>query len=57
VYAYNVFGVSNRDLPRLRALHENYFKQMQAIIAQSQPVERVAISCTQLLALDGIEAM
>jgi DNA-binding phage protein len=52
VYSYNVFGVSNADLARLRELHANYFQQMRAIIAQSQPVERVAISSTQLLALD-----
>jgi transcriptional regulator with XRE-family HTH domain len=52
VYAYNVFGISNADLARLRELHASYFQQMRAIIEQSQPVERVAISCTQLLALD-----
>lgn len=52
VYAYNVFGISNADLVRLRELHASYFQQMRAIIEQSQPVERVAITCTQLLALD-----
>jgi transcriptional regulator with XRE-family HTH domain len=52
VYSYNVFGISNADLVRLRELHASYFQQMRAIIAQSQPVERVAITCTQLLALD-----
>jgi len=52
VYAYNVFGISNADLVRLRELHASYFQQMRAIIEQSEPVERVAISCTQLIALD-----
>jgi transcriptional regulator with XRE-family HTH domain len=52
VYSYNVFGISNADLERLRELHASYFQQMRAIIATSQPVERVAITCTQLLALD-----
>lgn len=52
VFSYNVFGISNADLVRLRELHANYFQQMRAIIAQSQPVERVAVTCTQLLALD-----
>jgi hypothetical protein len=52
VYSYNVFGISSADLVRLRELHASYFQQMRAIIAQSQPVERVAITCTQLLALD-----
>jgi len=52
VYSYNVFGISNADLVRLRELHASYYQQMRAIIAQSQPVERVAITSTQLLALD-----
>lgn len=52
VYSYNVFGISSADLQRLRELHASYFQQMRAIIAQSQPVERVAVTCTQLLALD-----
>ncbi len=52
LYSYNVFGISNADLLRLRELHASYFQQMRAIIAQSQPVERVAVTCTQLFALD-----
>lgn len=52
VFSYNVFGVSEKDLIRLRELHSAYFTQMRSIIAASEPTERVVLSCTQLFALD-----
>jgi hypothetical protein len=54
LFSYNVFGVSEADLARLRELHAEYFQQMRTIIADSEPVERVVIGATQLLALDAI---
>ena len=44
-------GVSREDLARIEALHEDYFRQMRAIVAASEPVEEVALLSTQLLAL------
>jgi hypothetical protein len=51
VWSYNVFGVSNADLVRLQ-LHASYYSQMRAIIANSEPVETVAVACAQIFALD-----
>jgi len=55
VFSYNVFGVSQRDLLRLRELHASTFQQMRAIIAASEPVERVVVATSQLFALDERE--
>jgi transcriptional regulator with XRE-family HTH domain len=52
-FAYNLFGVSNTDLERLRELQRRYFAELRAIVANSQPVERVVLTNMQLLALDG----
>lgn len=53
VWSYNVFGVSKADLARLQQLHANYYNQMRAIIASSEPVEAVAVACAQIFALEG----
>ena len=52
VFSYNVCGVSERDLKRLRDLHRSYYAEMRAIIAASEPVERVVVANMQLFALD-----
>lgn len=52
VWAYNLFSVSQRDLTRLEDLHRAYFREMQRIVAESSPGERVALFCAQLFALD-----
>jgi len=59
-YAYSVFSISAGDLRRLRDVHLEYVRAMQAIIAASQPGECVGLYCAQLLdlartgnALDG----
>jgi transcriptional regulator with XRE-family HTH domain len=53
--AYNLFGVSRADLQRLRELQRAYFRQMRAIIAESEPVETVVLANMQLieLGMDG----
>lgn len=53
VFSYNVVGVSNADLQRLRQLHADYYQQVRSIVAQSEPVERVAVLCAQIFALDA----
>jgi transcriptional regulator with XRE-family HTH domain len=52
-FSYNVFCVSDADLARLRALHRQYFQQLRAIVAESQPGERVVVANVQLFALDA----
>jgi transcriptional regulator with XRE-family HTH domain len=49
--AYNLFGVSRVDLDRLRELQRAYFRQMRAIIADSEPVEAVVLANMQLVEL------
>jgi hypothetical protein len=55
MFAYNVCGLSRRDLDRIQALQVDYLKQVRAIVAESDPVERVALVATQVFALDGGE--
>ncbi|WP_437936548.1 DUF4423 domain-containing protein [Sorangium sp. So ce341] len=49
--SYNLFTVSAPDLERLRELHRAYFQQMRAIVAASQPCERLVLACAQMLDL------
>jgi transcriptional regulator with XRE-family HTH domain len=53
LYSYNLFSVSERDLRRISELHSRYYREMRTIVAESQPGERVALFCTQLLPLDA----
>lgn len=53
MFAYNVCGLSRRDLDRIQALQVDYMKQVRAIVAESTPVEQVALVATQIFALDG----
>jgi transcriptional regulator with XRE-family HTH domain len=50
-YGYSVFSISKRDLRRLRDVHIEYVRAMQAIIAASRPGECVGLYCAQLLDL------
>lgn len=50
--AYNICGVSAEDLLRLKQLQRDYLRQARAIIAESKPVEHVALLITHVLALD-----
>jgi hypothetical protein len=51
-YSYVVFTVSQRDLERIRELHLRYFHELRALVAESEPGERVAVANVQLFALD-----
>jgi DNA-binding phage protein len=53
MFGYNLFSVSEKDLERLRALHLRNYREMQEIIAQSQPNERVVLFAAQLFCLDS----
>jgi hypothetical protein len=55
-YAYNVFGVSVRDLERIRELQARYFREVRDLITRSQPVERVVLSIQHLIPLDQTSA-
>jgi hypothetical protein len=46
-----VFAVSERDLQRIRDLQKAYYQEVRAIVAQSQPVERVALLNWQMMPL------
>jgi len=54
--AYNLFGVSRADLTRLRELQRAYFREMRTIIAQSHPVEVIALATLQLIELSSEDA-
>jgi hypothetical protein len=52
VHAFNLFAVAERDLPRLRALHREFFAAMRTLVNQSSPPERVLLYAAQLMPLD-----
>lgn len=54
-FAFNLFSISEQDLEKLRELQRDYFKQLRAIIKDSQPAERVVIANMQLFSLDPAE--
>jgi transcriptional regulator with XRE-family HTH domain len=54
LFSYNLFAVSEGDWLRLRELHIAYFQELRAIVAQSEPQERVALVNLQLLRLDEL---
>jgi hypothetical protein len=53
-FGYNVMSLSVADLERLRELHVAYFRDMQALVADS-PSECVVLFNTQLVRLDAKE--
>jgi len=49
-FSYNLMAVSRKDLARLRELHIGYFREMQALVADSEPSECVVLfnpSCSR----------
>jgi hypothetical protein len=54
-FGYSLFSVSRADLARLRALHLEYVREMQQVIAASTPNEVVGLYCAQLLPLESSE--
>ena len=54
VFSYNLFGVSHADFERIQTLQRAYFREVRNIVAQSEPVETVAVVNLQLFSLlDG----
>jgi hypothetical protein len=51
VFSYNLFGVSQADYLRIEALQRAYFRELRTIVAESQPVETVAVVNLQLFSL------
>ncbi len=51
VFSYNLFGVSRKDLAKLEELQRAHFRQLRNIVAQSEPVETVAVVNLQLFSL------
>lgn len=51
VFSYNLFGVSNKDFAHLQDLQRAYFRELRSIVAQSEPVETVAVLNLQLFSL------
>jgi len=54
-YGYSLFAVSQSDMRRLRALHLDYVRAMQSVIAASAPGECVGLYCAQLLDLSAVD--
>ncbi|MDD9966547.1 MAG: DUF4423 domain-containing protein [Myxococcales bacterium] len=51
LFGYSLFSISRADLRRLRDLQLSYLREMQTIIAGSEPNECVGLLCLQLLDL------
>jgi hypothetical protein len=51
VFSYNLFGVSQADFQRIEALQRAHFRELRSIVAESQPVEMVAVVNLQLFSL------
>ncbi|MDD9932249.1 MAG: DUF4423 domain-containing protein [Myxococcales bacterium] len=51
IFAYNLCGVSERDLTRIRELHSAYYRELRAIVASSEPVDHVLLVNLQLVPL------
>lgn len=51
-FGFSLFAISREDLRRLRDLHLDYVRSMQALIASSKRNECVGLYCAQLLDLD-----
>jgi transcriptional regulator with XRE-family HTH domain len=54
-FAFNLFGVSTKDLERLRTLQRDYVRELRAIVAQSEPVQHVVLTNLQLIPLSTPE--
>jgi transcriptional regulator with XRE-family HTH domain len=52
IYGYNLFSIAERDLAILREMHVRYYREMQELIAQSHPNERIVLFGAQLVCLD-----
>jgi hypothetical protein len=53
MFAYNLCSVSSQDLQRIAELQRDCLRRIRAIVARSEPAERVALICVQVFGLDG----
>lgn len=53
IHAFNLFAIAERDIPRFRELHREFFERLRALANESEPSERVMLYSGQLLALDA----
>jgi transcriptional regulator with XRE-family HTH domain len=51
LWSYNVFTVSEADLARLEELQRAYYRSLRALVAESEPAERVVLVNLQLVPL------
>jgi hypothetical protein len=51
VFSYNLFGVSHKDLARIQDLQRAHFREIRRIVAESQPVQTVAVVNLQIFSL------
>ena len=57
LFSYNVFSIAERDLARLEEMHRAYYRALRAVVAASEPPERVVVANLQLFPIDvGIAA-
>ncbi|MBN2196471.1 MAG: DUF4423 domain-containing protein [Polyangiaceae bacterium] len=54
--SYNLFSVSVADYHRIQELYRAFFQQMRAVIAESQPNERVVLFSTLMVPLEPVPA-
>lgn len=50
-FAFNTFGISQRDFERVRELGARYFRELRAIVGESEPTEMVVVATFQLFPL------
>jgi hypothetical protein len=55
--SYAVFSVSQKDLDEIVALYRQYYDRMRAIVAASEPCERVMLYTSHLVALERPDAL
>ncbi|HJN76320.1 MAG TPA: DUF4423 domain-containing protein [Myxococcota bacterium] len=52
-FSYNVFTVSEADFERIRQMHLRYFRALRAVVAESEPGEKVCVANVQLFTLSS----
>jgi hypothetical protein len=53
LFSYNLFSVSEADMHRIREAHVRYYREVRAIVASSEPCERVALINVHLMVWPG----
>ncbi len=50
-FAFNTFALSKKDVARAKELQSEYFRQLRALVAESEPAEAVAVATFQFFPL------